>query len=158
MAPINIEQKTKIARVFIDAIPYARCLAMELDGLADGVAEISMPYNAELIGDPDTKVVHGGVVSALMDTCCGTAVIAHPADPIQTATIDLRIDYMRGANPGDRLMARAECYKMTRSVAFVRAEAFDADLDRPVATATGAFTVEFADAKAGNKTGHKGNK
>jgi len=138
----NDDVKLSVAQQFIEAIPQARAMGMQLDGLIDGVADISMPYDLRLVGDPRTGVIHGGAVSALMDTCCGAAVMSHPDAPAGTATIDLRIDYMRAAVPGQRLRARAACYHVTRTVAFVRATAFDDDAEHPVASATGAFTIE----------------
>jgi len=134
--------KTKIAEQFIGAIPHSRALGMELTQIGEGTAEIVMDYDERFVGDPETGVIHGGAVSALMDTCCGAAAMSHPASPGATATIDLRIDYMRPATPGQKIRAQAECYHITRSVAFVRARAMDDDDTRPVATATGAFTVE----------------
>lgn len=134
--------KAGIARQFIEAIPFSRALGMRLDDIGNGVAVISMPWSDALVGDPKSRVIHGGAVSALMDTCGGAAVMSHPEALAGTATIDLRIDYMRAAAPGQRITARAECYHVTRSVAFVRAEAWDEDGTRPVAAATGAFTVE----------------
>ena len=133
--------KARIARQFIEAIPFSQALQMNLEEIGDGLAVISMPYDEALVGDPRTGVIHGGAVSALMDTCGGAAVVSHPEAQGATATIDLRIDYMRPATPGDRITARAQCYHVTRSVAFIRAEAFDSDNSRPVAAATGAFTV-----------------
>ncbi|MDO5648181.1 PaaI family thioesterase [Paracoccus sp. (in: a-proteobacteria)] len=128
-------------RDFMQGLPHARALGMRVDDLGDGRATLSMDWAAHMVGDPRTGVVHGGVVSALMDTCCGAAVMVHPDMPEMTATLDLRIDYMRAATPQQRLVARAEVYHMTRSVAFVRAVAMDDDTERPVASATGAFTV-----------------
>ena len=131
-----------LARQFIEAIPHAQALGMVLEDIGDGIATFSMPYDERLIGDPAPGVIHGGAVSALMDTCAGAAVMSHPDAPGGTATIDLRIDYMRAATPGQRITTTADCHHMTRSVAFVRATAWDEDRDRPVATATGAFTGE----------------
>lgn len=136
------DSRTRAAQLFVNAIPYAGALGMMLEATGEGWVEISMPYDPALVGDPRTGVIHGGAVSALMDTCGGAAVLMHGSGAIGTATIDLRIDYMRAATPGQRILARAECYHITRSVAFVRAQALDDDRERPVATASGAFTVE----------------
>jgi uncharacterized protein (TIGR00369 family) len=134
--------KLTVARQFIEAIPHSRELGMKVTHLGDGEAEIAMEYDKRFVGDPKTGVIHGGAVSALMDTCGGTSVISRSDVVGHTATIDLRIDYMRAATPGQRITARATCYHVTRSVAFVRATAYDEDFDHPVATATGAFTVD----------------
>jgi uncharacterized protein (TIGR00369 family) len=134
--------KAKLARQFIEAIPHARAMGLHLSQIGEGEAELTMHYNEDLIGDPRTGVIHGGAISTILDTCCGAAVMSHPSSPGGTATIDLRIDYMRAATPGQSITARANCYHITRNVAFVRATAMDDDLDLPVATATGSFTVE----------------
>ncbi|MFN3208396.1 MAG: PaaI family thioesterase [Roseovarius sp.] len=131
----------RMAAQFMGAIPHAKALGMTITHVGDGVAEMRMEYADHLIGDPETGVIHGGAVSALMDTCCGAAVMSHPDSPGATATIDLRIEYMRPAQPGQAIRARAECYHITRSVAFVRAQTLDDDAKRPVAQATGTFTV-----------------
>jgi uncharacterized protein (TIGR00369 family) len=134
--------KSVVARQFIEAIPHAKALGLKLTDIGDGMAVIAMPYDEKLIGDPKTGVIHGGAVSAVMDTCCGAAVMSHKDAPGGTATIDLRIDYMRAATPGQTIITTATCYHITRNVAFVRAVAVDENSDTPVATAVGSFTVE----------------
>ena len=135
------DSRIQAARQFISALPHCRALGMEVVAIGEGTAEIEMPYDERFVGDARTGVLHGGAVSALMDTSGGAAVMSHPDSPSVTATLDLRIDYMRPATPGQKIRAVATCYHITRSVAFVRAHAFDDDPDRPVAAAAGAFTV-----------------
>jgi len=135
-------EKLDLARQMMQMIPHAQELGLKLTEIGDGVAEITMPYDTKLIGDPKTGVIHGGAVSTLMDTCCGAAVMSHPLAPGGTATIDLRIEYMRSATPGQAITTKATCHHISRNVAFVRAVAMDDDTEQPVATATGAFSVE----------------
>ena len=133
--------KTKMAKQFSEAIPHAKALGIWLDDIGQGTAEVGMPYNEKFIGDPATGVIHGGAVFALLDGCCGAAVVSHPDQKGLTATIDLRVDYMRPATPGQNIRAKATCYNVTRNVAFVRAVALDDNDEKPVATAAGAFVT-----------------
>ncbi|HHS89653.1 MAG TPA: PaaI family thioesterase, partial [Rhodobacteraceae bacterium] len=95
-----MQDREKIGRMLIEALPHARALGMELVAFGEGLVEMRLPYDEKLIGDPETGVIHGGAVSALMDTCAGAAVMGHPQGSTTTATLDLRIDYMRPATPG----------------------------------------------------------
>lgn len=102
---------------------------------------IRAPYRDDLVGDPDTGVLSGGLVTTLLDHVGGLAVwVALDAfKPI--ATLDLRVDYMRAAEPGRDLIAEARCYRLTRSIAFVRAWAFEDSPDNPVAAAQAAYIL-----------------
>lgn len=125
-------------------LPFSGAIGMRLHRAADGVAVLSVPYGPDLVGDPATGVMHGGVVTALLDTACGTAVMAR-LGLRAVATLDLRIDYMRAATPGRAVWARAECYRLTRAIGFARAVAYHDDPDDPVAAAAGAFMLERGD-------------
>jgi len=90
------------------------------------------PYAEHLVGDPDTGVIHGGVITRLE---------AGGDDLGSIATLDLRIDYMSSAEPGKDLYAEAHCYRLTRNVAFVRASAYTDSAEHPVASAVGSFML-----------------
>lgn len=128
---------------FFNKLPFSNFLQLNLDEMGEGMAKMSLPYNIKFVGDPRTGVIHGGVVTTLLDSCCGAAVMGYGQPKVPTATIDLRIDYMRPASPGETLVATAKCYRVTSSVVFVKAIAQDGVKETPVATATGAFTPTF---------------
>jgi uncharacterized protein (TIGR00369 family) len=134
-------QPTEIPQRMIDATPQARALGLETVSMEPATATLRVPYRPDLVGDPDTGVIAGGVVTTLLDHACGQAVFAALMQFTSIATLDLRIDYMRAAEPGLDVYARAHCYKLTRSIAFVRATAYDRDPGDPVATAQAAFML-----------------
>lgn len=119
----------------------AEALGVETVEIGQAVALLRIPYKPEMVGDPETGVIAGGVVTTLLDHACGQAVMAALGEAMTIATLDLRIDYMRAAAPGQPLYARAHCYKLGRSVAFVRASAFEHEEADPVATAQAAFML-----------------
>jgi len=121
--------------------PQTRELGVETLEVGEDWALLRVPYKPEMVGDPETGVIAGGVVTTLLDHACGQAVMARIGLPTTIATLDLRIDYMRPAEPNQPLYARAHCYKLGRSVAFVRATAYDRSADDPVATAQAAFML-----------------
>lgn len=147
--PLPNEVLERIAAM-MQFTPQARALGVEITLAAPARAWGRIPYRAELVGDPDSGVIAGGVVTTFLDQLCGVAAVTAMSDPSSVATIDLRIDYMRAAEPGRELKAEAHCYKLARHVAFVRASAFEDSPDNPVAHAVATFMVN---ANAGRKPG-----
>jgi len=123
-------------------MPHGREIGMRLHVSKDGHALLSVPYDERLIGDPETGVLHGGVITVLLDTACGAAAMSIPEKLTSVATLDLRIDYMRPATAGERVFAKAECYRTTRSIGFARAVAYHHDENDPIASAAGSFILE----------------
>lgn len=131
-----------ILEQLVSGPPHTRALGFEWVGLEGKAAVLRLPYREDLVGDPETGVLAGGVITALLDHTCGAAVWAARDRYSAIATLDMRIDYMRAAEPGLPVWARAECYKLSRSVAFVRGLAYDRDAADPVATAQAAFMLD----------------
>lgn len=120
---------------------YGHISGLRLDRFAPGEAWSSLPYQPAFIGNTETGVIHGGVVTALLDETCGMAVQLALDGTTSIATLDLRLDYLKAAKPGVAIKAHAVCYGTSRSIAFVRATAYqDAESD-PVATATACFMI-----------------
>ncbi len=132
-------------------VPHNQALGMRFVSFVDGRVTMALPYDEKLIGNPLTGVVHGGAITALLDATCGLAVLARLDDPLPVATLDLRIDYLRPATPKMEVQARAECFRVTKNIAFVRCQAFheDADADA-VAVANGTFML-FPGRKLGSR-------
>jgi uncharacterized protein (TIGR00369 family) len=131
----------KLAQGHMNQTAFFAHLKGEVVGFGPGRATMRLPYGPHLVGNPDTGVVHGGVITALLDHASGAAVMAALKEPMAIATLDLRIDYMKPATPGEAITAEVTCLKVTHEVAFVRGSAYHASADDPVAICTGAFML-----------------
>ena len=120
---------------------YGYISGLQLDRTAPGEAWSTLPYRPVFVGDTETGVLHGGVVTAMLDETCGMAVQLAVDTVRAFATLDLRIDYQKPSTPGLDIKAHAICYRVTRSIAFVRATAYQESEDNPVATATACFML-----------------
>jgi uncharacterized protein (TIGR00369 family) len=130
-------------KMFGSRIPYCGEMGMRIAEFKDGRVILGLPYDQRFVGDPETGVLHGGAVTSLIDSVCGLAVFVAHSGAAQIATLDLRIDYLRPASPGMELLASAECYKITRTITFVRGRAFHADApDDLVASCVAAFLAD----------------
>jgi uncharacterized protein (TIGR00369 family) len=128
-------------QLLIRHVPHARLLGMTVLDVKPNECWIKIPYSERLVGNPENGVVHGGVITTLLDQCGGSSVMASLDEFQSIATLDLRIDYMKPATPGVDLIGYCECYKLTRNVAFVRGVAYHERPQEPIASAHAAFML-----------------
>jgi uncharacterized protein (TIGR00369 family) len=125
----------------LSQIPHAVWLGMQVIEAGPNLAILKLPYRDEIVGDPVRGVVFGGAITTLLDQALGLAVSCSLEDLRPIATLDLRIDYLRPAEPKLDLIGKAECYKVTRNVAFARAVAYERDISNPFATSLATFML-----------------
>jgi uncharacterized protein (TIGR00369 family) len=101
--------------------------------------EMELPWSSDLIGDVEHQVLASGPIIALMDVATSVAVWAKRGAFVPHATLDLRVDYLRPAKSGHAVIGRGECYRVTRTIAFIRGQAHDGDPDDPVAHVAGTY-------------------
>jgi len=121
--------------------PQNRKLGIDVLELTHREALFRLPYRDDLAGNAETGVLHGGVITTLLDAASGGAVFCALSKLVPVATLDLRIDYLKPAIPGNDLFALARCYKTTRHIAFVRAWAYHQTRDDAIATASSVFML-----------------
>jgi uncharacterized protein (TIGR00369 family) len=128
-----------ILKLAMERSGHGAALGFELTRIGRGEVEMSFPYKEEVVGNPVTGVVHGGVIVSLLDTCCGCAAISVLKRPSVTPTMDLRLDYMHPAKPGQPIYVSAKVYRDTSSVIFCRGSAWQDDPENPIAHCVATF-------------------
>lgn len=121
--------------------PHANFLDLKIIDVDAGRSLVQMPYHTSLAGNATTGILHGGVITTILDAASGVAVIAALARQTAIATLDLRIDYLKPATPGLAVTASGHCYKVAKNVCFVRGLAYHDDPENPIANCTATFMV-----------------
>lgn len=111
-------------RRFIGVLNQVMELGVTVTDAGHNTLTLCLPYSRRIVGNPETGVIHGGAITTLMDTTSGSVMICALEDFELCPTLDLRVDYMRPAEPEKPVYARAEVHRMTRHIAFTRCEAF----------------------------------
>ncbi|MBK1734765.1 thioesterase [Halorhodospira abdelmalekii] len=143
----------EVARRLFDGSPHGALIGLKLIDLGADFVVAGIDYRPELVGNPQTGYLHGGVITTLIDQSSGAAVMVATGACEPIVTLDLRIDHLRPALPEQPIYARAECYRTAREVAFARCVAYQDDPQHPFATSMSAFMRLRAEKGSGRGRG-----
>ncbi len=118
---------------------HAGWLGLKYHAHGEDWTELVLPWREDLLGEADRPVLASGPIVSLMDMASGLCIWTRMGGFNAIATLDLRVDYQRPARDRADVIGHAECYKLTRSAAFVRGIAHDGDPADPVAHIAGVF-------------------
>lgn len=152
-AALGVDDRSDLPELIIrfeQFLAFNRVLGLEFTGMTPDKATFEFDKRPELIGNPQRQLLHGGVISATLDTAGGMVAMAaliERADTLEEAlaslmkvgTIDMRVDYLRPAT-ADRFIASASVQRLGRTVAVTRMELHD-DAGNLVAVGTGTYIV-----------------
>jgi uncharacterized protein (TIGR00369 family) len=125
-------------------IPFNAFLGVRVRDVGKGFVVMEIPFRDVLVGDPMRPALHGGVLSALADTCGGAAVWVDVEDTrARVSTIDLRIDYLRPARL-ETLVAEAKVVRLGNRVGVADVRIYNAPTpDLTVATGKGVYNISI---------------
>lgn len=138
MTEIDMEENDKtLATLITDtlgAIPFNKNLGLHLEQVEIDHVILRFDMKPELIGNYLHGILHGGVISAVLDMAGGTIVLAdaihHQLDKSlkeivaiigKTSTVDLQIQYLR-PGLGKYFFAHAFLTKSGKKLSFARME------------------------------------
>ena len=121
------------------AVPYCAWLGLSarLDG---GTLILDMPFDPKLVGNPVLPALHGGVIGSLLETAALMQTIWETDTATMPKPVDITIDYLRSAR-AVASHARGQVVRQGRRVVAARAEMWQDDADRPVASFRGHFLL-----------------
>ena len=133
MNPLQTESLKQFTDV-INNIPFNRILGLELDTIEANYITMRFAMTNELIGNFMHGILHGGVISAVLDMTGGAAAMlaaiqkraAKNLDELaallsKASTISMHVDYIRPGK-GNNFLAKAEILHSGNKITFARME------------------------------------
>jgi uncharacterized protein (TIGR00369 family) len=109
-------------------------------------ARVALAASSALVSDPDTGTLASGVLISLLDHATGLALAQSLRGRGTTAgTVDLRVDFMGQAVPGDVIEVQGTCHRLLEQVATVTGLAWcRGRRDDVIARATGTYALDWS--------------
>ena len=104
----------------VDQVPFNKMLGIQGESAGGGRAVLLLPVRDEHLGDVRRPALHGGVVSALIDTAGGIAAWSALAQGEAVSTVDLMVDFLEPGRVAGPLRAEAELVRKGNRVCHVR--------------------------------------
>jgi uncharacterized protein (TIGR00369 family) len=141
--------EARLRHVFEETIPFNRTLGLKVESLDADAPKLRFDMKPELIGNPRRQILHGGVISAVLDVAAGLAIHLAvnrtrtdetPDGHIPTiGTIDLRVDYLRPGR-GKYFIATGRVVRLGNRVAVAHMDLVN-DSGEQIATGGAAYMV-----------------
>ncbi len=135
----------QIQNIIDHGVPHMAEIGVRVHDMNEDGVTFSMAYQERFAGNPVNGILHGGIITTLIDTAMGMSIYARLKQYMPIATLDFRIDYLKPATPGEDVFTWASCYKVTKQIAFVRGIAYHSDTNDPIANSVGTFMLKSSD-------------
>jgi len=135
----RVARDTGDCRLLVASVPYAAWLGLRTT-LVQGVPRLELPFRKQLVGNPATPSLHGGVIAAFMETAALLHLMLTLDESRVPKSVDFSIDYLRTGRTVD-CHAACEVTRLGRRVAQVQIRAWQGDESRPVALARAHFLL-----------------
>ena len=146
---MNREQREKrLRKLFEEFVPFNKVLGLKVESFDPAAPKLRFDMKPELIGNPTRGILHGGVISAVLDVMAGFSIHAAVLDQgkgehseafPKMGTIDLRIDYLRPGR-GKYFIATGRVVRLGSRVAVTHME-LENDTGEQIATGSAAYMI-----------------
>jgi uncharacterized protein (TIGR00369 family) len=148
--PISRRKQEAILReIFEKRVPFNRLLGLKVISTDPAAPRVRFDMRPELIGNPTRQILHGGVISAVLDVAAGFAIHVALVEKQREAaeeirfpnigTVDLRVDYLRPGR-GKHFIASCRVVRLGKRIAVTHMELVN-DEGELIATGGAAYVV-----------------